>query len=188
MKKIIVPILLLFSIVYTKAQDSLQFKAQQWVGHLEGENGSAFQFTTAAGVQLGSNFLGLGSGIDWYYFRSVPVYLTYQYNLPTGKKRFFVNADAGLNYYWKKKAGISGWTNTISDKFYPSTYFETGIGYRTYFKNKKDALLFHIGFGYKKLKEDQETPLVCVMAPCPTTVGHFSYKMRRLSIKMGWEF
>lgn len=188
MKKTICLISLLVLFFCSKAQDSLRFRAQQWIGHLEGENGSAFQFNTAAGVQLGSNYLGLGSGIDWYYFRSVPVYLTYQRTLPVAKGRFFLNADAGLNYSWKKKNSSNAWSNTISDQFFPSTYAETGIGYRTFFKNKKDALLFHIGFGYKQLKEDKEIPVFCIMAPCPTLIEHYSYKMSRLSIKMGWEF
>lgn len=170
------------------SKDSLRFRAQQWVGHLEGANGSAFQFNTVAGVSKGVHFLGIGGGIDWYHFRSIPVYLSYQRVLPWGGGRFFVNGDAGVNYNWAPPSVRSRWNDFVSDRFFPSTYLESGLNYRTFFKNKRDALLFHLGLGYKRLKEDKELPGTCLVPPCGTVIEHYDYQMTRLSVKLGWEF
>lgn len=99
-----------------------------------------------------------------------------------------MNADAGYNFNWSPSSTRSRWNDFVSDKFLPSTYLETGLNYKTFFKNKRDALLFHLGYGYKRLKEEKELPGTCLIPPCGTYVEHYDYKMNRLSVKIGWEF
>jgi hypothetical protein len=175
-------------LIGASAQDGRKFKVQQWAGHLEGETGSAFQINTIFGMQSGSNFIGLGSGIDWYFKRSIPVYLSFQRILPLGGGRFFAKVDAGLNYAWETPLERSRWNDFISDKFYPSIYAEAGLGYKSYFKNKRDALLFHIGYNFKRLKENKESPSNCFLPPCSTLIEHYDYQLNRVSLKVGWEF
>lgn len=95
MKTISLLFVVLLVSVSCLAQVKPKFASQQLVGLLEGEGGSAFQIQTINGVQLKKWFMGLGTGIDWYEYRSIPVFLSLNYDLKMSNRRFFLSADAG---------------------------------------------------------------------------------------------
>src|SRR5262245_10910836 len=83
------------------AQRHTTFSSQNYVGLLEGEQGSKFQLQTINGIKYKTWFAGLGTGIDWYYRRSVPAFMSLNKDfLIRGKRNFFIATDVGANFPW----------------------------------------------------------------------------------------
>jgi hypothetical protein len=186
MKKILsfLPIVLIS--LAMNAQKPLRFTSQNSVGLLEGGNGSAFQLQSVNGISSKRFFTGIGAGLDYYYTRSIPLFLSVQGNL-TGKSRTpFLSIDGGVNFAWTRKEQ-DRWNNVITSDYKPGLYFASGLGYKIALRNKKDALLVSVGYSYKHLKEVQTQPVFCIMPPCPPAQETYNYKMNRLLVRLGWE-
>jgi hypothetical protein len=168
------------------AQGGYHFSSQNSVGLLEGANGSSLQFLTVNGVSHKRFFAGLGTGLDYYYIRSLPLFLSLQSHLTGNKRTPFITLDGGVNYPWTLTER-DRWNDFITDKFNPKFFWASGLGYKIGLKNGKDALLLHIGYSYKHIQEVQTQPTVCVTAPCPAATETFDYRLNRLSIRFGWQ-
>jgi hypothetical protein len=174
-------------VAQTFAQRSFQFHSQNYIGLLEGDNGSAFQFNTINGVQRGTWFAGLGTGLDWYLYRSVPLFVSVNKDWKPSGRTFFFSLDAGTNYAWYSRER-NNFSDFISSKFSPSLLWGIGIGYKAGLKNKKDALILNLGYSYKQLKEEQVKSTFCINPPCPHLVENYNYKTNRVSLRLGWQF
>ena len=187
MKCFIFSCLIFLSAVSVSAQKKYSFRSQNFVGVLEGNEKTALQFQTINGCGCGNWFVGIGTGIDAYLYRSVPLFLSINRNFLLAKKNFFLSFDGGTNYAWYNRP-VGNWSNIISSKFSPSLYWGTGIGYKAFMKNKKDAIVLSLGYSFKQLKEVQESTVFCLIPPCPNFVENYNYKTRRVSLRLGWEF
>lgn len=174
------------SIVLTSyAQEKPAFNSQNTIGLLEGGNGSAFQLQTINGIRYKKWFTGLGTGLDYYYIRSVPLFLSINHNLLNQKRTPFVSVDAGINFPWVKKEQET-W-GVINSKYTPSYYMAGNIGYKLGLKNN-DAILLLVGYSFKELKERRELQTFCINPPCLTTIERYDYNLKRLSFKLGYQF
>jgi hypothetical protein len=123
------------------AQKKFDFHSHNTVGLLEGENGSAFQLQSVNGFQYKTWFAGIGTGLDYYYFRSVPLFLSLQKDVWQKNRTLFFNVDGGMNFFWDDETEASRFNNIIKSDFKPSLYCGGGIGYKIGLKNKRDAVL-----------------------------------------------
>jgi len=172
-----------------QAQGSLEFRSQNYIGLLEGDNGSAFQFNTINGVQKGTWFAGLGTGFDWYLYRSVPLFLSVNKDWKPSNRTFFFSVDGGVNFPWiKDEPQRTPWDDFITDEFKAGYFWGAGLGYKAGFKNKKDALVLNLGYSFKQLKEERTVPMPCISPPCPTSTDRYNYKTNRVSVRLGWQF
>jgi len=187
MKQWIAVIILFMAGTELHAQKKWQFHSQNYVGLLEGEDGSAFQFHTVNGMQRGTWFAALGTGLDWYMYRSVPLFLSINKDWKPSNRTFYFSLDAGTNFAWTKNEK-DGWQDYISNEFSPAFYGGIGIGYKAGFRNKKDAVLINLGYSYKRLKEEQVKPTYCFNPPCSVYSEYYDYKTNRVSLKLGWQF
>ncbi len=187
MKVVYMLFLLLLIGTAGKAQQKLKFVSQQVVGLLEGESGSAFQLQSINGLQWKKWLMGLGAGIDWYEYRSVPVFLSMNYDLKLSNRSFFVSADAGTNLPWVKN-NSSDFGGSQKSDFKKGLYTNAGIGYKLRLKNTKDGFLVHLGFSSKRLKEIKTYPNFCPGGPCGISTETYDYRMRRISVRLGWLF
>jgi hypothetical protein len=160
------------------------------VGLLEGQAGSALQLQTINGVKYKSWFAGLGVGLDYYRFRTIPLFVDIRKEFGKKQDKFFVYGDAGMNFYWKRDKDPKQFY--INDKFKNGFYGELGAGYKI--KISGNAL-FSLSFGYsfKKLGEEGQYGLYTYpMFPQIGTAEYLSnridYRLNRLVIKMGIEF
>lgn len=170
----------------TKAQHPVKYSSMNYAGLLEGDNGSAFQLQTVQGVRFSRWFTGIGTGLDYYYLRSVPLFLSVNRNLFNQPRTPYVSLDGGINFAWYKREQ-ERWSDFISSDFSPSLYWNAGLGYKVTLRNKKDALLLNISYSFKQLREDQERAVFCTTPPCPPKVEHYNYKLNRVSMKLGWQ-
>ncbi len=185
MKRVLLVLFVGLQFISAQGQNKFQFHSQNYIGLLEGSKGSAFGFTTINGIQHNTWFVGLGTGLDWYFTRTVPLFLSFNKDFKKDKNTWFVSLDAGTNFEWTKGLSQGEFYNS---KFTPGFFGGSGIGYKAYFRQKKEAFLFGIGYSFKRLKEKREITTFCLTPPCPNIVEYYDSKLNRLSIRMGLQF
>lgn len=186
MKKVLVIWVCVVALSATGWAQKPVFRSQNYIGFLEGNRGSAFQFQTVNGMQWRTWFAGVGTGLDWYLYRSLPLYLSVQKDLKAGNRTFFLSLDGGTNFSWEKRK--PEFAEFVNSKFFPRLYGGMNVGYKTILKNNKDAILFTIGYSYKELRERQSKYTYCINPPCPLVNEYYNYKNNRVSLRLGWQF
>ena len=172
----------------TLAQKKFSFSSQTYVGIVSGEDYTELQIQAINGVKINKWFGGIGTGIDWYYLRSVPLFASVNRDIfQKGKKTFLLTADAGINFPWKDERYY--WIDYVSDsKQSPGLYWAGGISYKFGVGKSDNAVLLNFGYSYKQAKETVTNIYPCFSPPCTPNVESFNYKLKRLSVRIGWAF
>jgi hypothetical protein len=180
------------AIVYGQAP--VKFRSTEWLGFSSGEVGSAGQVQTVNGVSKGPWFLGLGGGVDYYRFRSVPLFLSVTRDISLGKRDWlFLYLDGGINEPWYKRPASTD-DSYSSSSFHSGGYYSGGVGYLWKLGAKTSkALLFTAGYTVKKLKEDQFGSMInCGNGiPCPLEYPEtvvYEYLCRAYQFMVGFRF
>jgi hypothetical protein len=177
-----------------KASDSWSFQSIANVGLLEGETGSAFQLQTINGVRHKSWFAGLGLGLDYYRYRTIPLFIDIRKEFGKGPGKLFVYADGGISFQWLTDGEKTGYWQ--DDKYHSGFYSDFGFGYTRSIGNKS-ALSISLGYSYKKLSETYLDsypyyyPANYIYTDTPpqnASNDQINYSLNRLSIKLGWMF
>lgn len=160
------------------AQSSWKFTSAEYVGMLWGEAGNYGQVQTINGASNRAWFLGLGTGLDFYRYRSIPLFLSLTRQLMPSKNGLFLNLDGGVNFPWYHRPDGGYYTPGFStSEFKMGPYWGAGLGYKIKIpgRNKDYALSLLGGYSYKELKENAKTD----------PVTRFDYRNRRWSLKVG---
>lgn len=189
MRKYLSIVLLLLTSSEMDAQenkkDKILFSSQISAGIVEGEQGTSFHIETINGIRYKTWFGGIGTGIDYYYLRSIPVYLSAIKYLSPRNHSFYVQGDGGVNFAWEdERARV--W-NEISSEFKPGLYWNGSIGFSTGL-DRKNSFSFGLGYSYKHLREIKEMALQCFNPPCQNTYETYRYNLTRLTLRLGWQF
>jgi len=168
---------------------SWRFQSIINVGFLEGQAGSAFQLQTINGAVYKSWFAGIGLGLDYYRFRTIPLFLDIRKEFGSGNNRVFIYADGGISFSWVTDQQKLGYTD---DHFSNGFYDDLGLGYKA-MVGRKNAVSISLGYSYKKLTESYSTYYYYPQGYPPGPMGsdpkeEINYSLNRLSIKMGWMF
>ncbi len=171
-----------------------QFRSVMNVGLLEGQAGSAFQLQAIGGAGYKSWFAGAGVGLDYYRFRTIPLFLDIRKEFGRSTNKLFVYTDAGTSFSWvtdnEKMQYAAG------DRFGNGFYTDLGFGYKIA-AGKNNSFLISLGYSYKKLTETYQNPVLYYLqflppngqtGPTNGQTDRIDYSLNRLSIKMGWEF
>ncbi|MEJ0080289.1 MAG: hypothetical protein WDM78_04865 [Puia sp.] len=171
--------------------NSWHFQSIANVGLLEGQTGSAFQLQTINGARYKSWFTGIGLGLDFYRFRTIPLFLDIRKEFGSGSNKFFIYADGGISFAWVTDMEKTDyWPD---EQFHSGFYNDLGLGYKTSI-GKKSALLISLGYSYKKVNETYASyntynPGLIYSEPGPlNSKEQINYSLNRLSIKLGWTF
>jgi hypothetical protein len=171
------------------AQSRFVYRSQNYAGLLEGENKAAFQLQTIHGVQMHKWYAAAGTGLDYYMYRTIPLFLTLNRDLVLNNRTFYVSGDIGTNFPWIKESSIiNPWSGIVSDDYNAGLYWSGGIGYKAFFKNKSDAILLNLGYSYKQVKEKRVVNNFCQDPPCQVDTERFNYQLNRISLRIGWQF
>jgi hypothetical protein len=165
------------------AQKKLKFSSQNYAGILEGSSGSALQLHSINGISYKTWFAGLGAGLDYYYHRSIPLFISVSKSLSGSKLPLYFTGDLGVNLPWTSN---EIYFNTPG-KYHSGLYAGTGLGYKFSMRNS-NALLLNLGYNYKRLSETREVIVNCFIPPCPDYTEAYNYKLKRLSVRVGWTF
>ena len=186
-------ILLLILIVKNESQaqeikkDKKFFSSQISAGIVEGEQNTSFHVEIVNGIRYKTWFGGIGTGLDYYYFRSIPVYLSGIKYLSQRNHSFFVQGDAGVNFAWEEQTQFGGGWNEISNEFKPGLYWNGSIGFATGL-DKKNSFSFGLGYSHKNLKQVREMAVMCFNPPCENSFETYKYNLKRLTLRIGWQF
>lgn len=169
------------------AQKKYSFSSQNYVGLITGEASTSLQLQTINGVKWNNWFSGIGTGIDWYYLRSIPVFASASRSfLQKGKRSLLASVDAGANFPWKGR-----YYNDFPPydlKQYPGFYWSGSIGYKFGIGKADNAIIFQAGYSFKEL-EERVTVINCpIIGSCTQDVEKYNYRLRRFSFRIGWTF
>lgn len=191
-KRYIIVTLLFCSVIdHSSAQDGnkkLRLQSISSVGLLNGYAGHSLALQTILGANYQHSFVGAGVGVDYYRYRSIPLFIDMRHEFGKSKRNLFLYGDIGYNYEWVAKRKIEeSFTYTLQHRFNGGLYYDAGIGYKFGF-NKSDALLLSAGYTFKKLQSEVGSGVCPVIGPCYDAVQTYRYYLSRLVIKAGWRF
>ncbi|MGN6532900.1 MAG: hypothetical protein ACTHK0_14255 [Ginsengibacter sp.] len=143
-------IISLISPFYLSAQiKKNHFQSVSQFAIVGGESHINTAFQTVNGIKFSNWFSGIGIGIDYYNYKTLPLFFDGRWYLGEDKKGF-IYGDIGYNFPVKNKPGKEiGYYDTYH--FAGGIYTDLGIGFKTKFI-RKSFLLFSMGYSYKQLK------------------------------------
>jgi hypothetical protein len=124
-------------------------------------------------------------GLDFYHFRTIPLFLDLRKEFGQANNKFFVYADAGINFYWQRDKDAKQFY--YNDKFKNGLYSEVGAGYKIKI-SQESSVLFSAGFSYKKITEQGDSYWYNPGYPgAPYTLEKINYNLNRLVLKAAIE-
>lgn len=158
------------------------------VGLLNGDNLVSAQVKLTGGIQKKAWMFGLGTGIDYYKIRTVPVFADVRYTF--GKKaNWFSYANLGADIVWALETQyaqhfVMGVFN--KDKFNSGVYADLGVGY-AFQGEKKQGLLISIGYSVKTLGSSYQEAVYKEFPPYGIEYRDkkLDYTLNRLVLRLG---
>ena len=167
------------------SQEKWKFSSQNYAGITEGESGTGFQLQTINGFRKKTWFAGVGTGIDYYFQRSIPLFVSVAKFLPSSKFPVYFNGDIGINFPWVRN---DLYYFQSPGEYSSSLYWAGGLGYKFGFKKNNNGVLLNFGYSYKHLINETEYTNQCLIPPCSVSKERYNYHLRRVSVKVGWMF
>lgn len=168
------------------------FHSVEQVALVNGNHAVSGALQTVNGIGYGNWFMGIGVGIDFYRYRSVPLFfdLRRSLDMKNGNK-LFVYADGGYNLPWVKRDesvfSVWGWPSNTDYKYKGGLYMDAGFGYAVQVKGG-NAFLLSTGYSHKYFSEKRITTSMTGENTERKDIQKFTYSMHRLMIKLGWQF
>ena len=160
-----------------------KFQSINNVGIVEGSDGSGFQLHSLNGVAINKWFMGIGAGVDYYRFRSLPLYIESRREFLNKNINPFLYAAAGIHFPWKREDETFYYNADVSG----GLYYDAGIGLH-FSTSKTNGLTISAGYSFKHITESVRTVPYCIMGPCPEFEQKREYGLKRISMKVGWRF
>ncbi len=186
-------LIILFLVAATggQAQQKKRWKYGSFytAGLVTGASGDALAVQTVQGAWSKRFFAGLGTGLDWYYARSLPLFADLRYKLHERKKASFVYFDIGGNLATGKNEPEFP-SPFYNYEFKGGIYLDAGVGYLLPIRKLGTAVLLTAGYSQKSMKETQTLkPEFDTDQPWPVWWGARKYEtdyiFRRWTIKLG---
>lgn len=167
-----------------KAVTKPRFQSSAGISFLAGEFQPSYQWQLVNGFKLNNWFAGIGTGMDHYRYRTVPVFISVRRE-GLFKRSFFAFVDAGVaipSVPDDKKQLFA-----LKDKFSTGFYSETGIGYAVPSKGKF-SLRFSAGYSFRTLNEVVEFPSFSSFWPSDNSVTEYKYKFHLITLRAAISF
>ena len=185
--KLLLTLALLITAAFSFAQHKAKFHSQNYIGGVGGKLDAAFQFNTINGVQRGLYFGGIGTGADFYYITTVPLYFSISRYWDDKKYSPFFNLDVGTIFVWDKSTANKYNLYYEDSHFTPSLYYGAHAGYKIGINKKSGSFLMSLGYSAKQIKETLNTGSPCMFPPCLSD-QRVDYRFKRFSFRLGWMF
>jgi len=170
-------LLLLSSITWS--QNKPAFTSINQAGILSGSSDDKLQIQTINGISRQSLFAGIGLGLDYYYVRSVPVFMDLRKSFSNKANTPFIYLDGGYSFLWEREK--APWQ--VDSK--GGIYYGAGLGYQAQLTEKM-KLVLDCGYSYKRLSREMDNAPWSSM--WPHSFDTYTYSLKRISIKAGLRF
>jgi len=172
-----------------KKNATYKFHSINSISLINGDNATTGGLQSINGFQKGNLFAGVGIGLDYYLYRTVPLFADFRYEFGKTKNKFFAYADGGVNFDWVEEEYNDGpifiWDGSRNtSEFHNGAYTDVGLGYMVGTK-KGGGLVLSLGHSYKSLEktisyQDWRTQ--------ETITDVYNYNLNRIVLKVGWKF
>ena len=184
MRKGVYFILMISLAFYSSAQNKkVHFQSTNEFAIVGGESPVNTAFQTVNGIKFSNWFFGIGIGIDYYRYKTLPLFADGRWFFGEDKKGFLYG-DIGYDFPLKNtpEKEMDYYTNY---HFEGGLYTEFGIGFKTKFI-KESSILFSLAHSYKQL----QTRVGIVPACIACEAYWYNYKLNygRIMLKTGVEF
>jgi hypothetical protein len=176
-----------------QAQEQATAKKIQVTGAVSLMNGTSevgAQLSALAGVELSKGWTaGLGSAIDYYYFRSVPVFVEVKKYFGNGPRRLFAFGATGVNLAWptdEDQMKLSRWNIVGGNDFRFGMYADIGIGYTLYNRHQR-GLFTGLGYSVKTMSESH-TEQIWNGLTTDQAQRKTDFTFSRVLIRIGYKF
>lgn len=167
-----------------KSAPSYLFHSYNSVQLLNGGSTVSASVHSVNGWQKGKLFAGVGAGFDYYYHRSVPLFLEARYNLLGTQRKLQLYANGGIHIPYGNKNTKETWK---AGDFKTGRLLATGIDY--FIPIKKDALIVGVAYSQKTIIQMVDNniwnPILNRIENEPIKEA---YEFNRVWIKLGWVF
>lgn len=159
------------------------------IGLLNGKSQVNVQMLASAGIQKKKYYVGLGSGFDYYGYRTIPVFIEGKRFFGIGNRRLFTYGRAGMNLPWvlstqqRQYYTFSGMKNSTYNN---GAYFDAGIGY-TFYNAHQRGLFTRLGFCHQTLSEDYKM-FMWNGTTSSLTDHHSKYIFNNVQLSIGYKF
>jgi hypothetical protein len=173
--------------VSAQSRHKTQFQSfAQW-GIASGKGAVSGLIQTVNGIQTMGWSAGLGLGLDFYRYRSIPLFLDLRKEFVQKKNIYLVYADGGYHFPWVNADQSSQyiWNVHVQNDYRGGQYFDGGLGYGWKLK-KRSALLLSIGYSFKYFRQTSTTYFD--NNGSETNVTYYNYYLNRMLLKLGWKF
>lgn len=147
----------------------------------------AGSFQSVNGIKKDKWFAGLGLGLDYYLYRSVPLFIDVRREFGKEKHKFFAYADAGLNIDWMQEEYTLqpiGWDPNLSNKYHTGIYTDIGVGFLVGSK-RGHGFVISLGHSIKTFTENRTYTDWRTGKPTSDT---YKFNFSRAVVKIGWKF
>lgn len=150
-----------------------------------GEHGTDIAIQTLNGITYYNFYSGIGFGIDYYGYNSLPLFFD-QRIFFRSNKNIFVYGDLGYNFSEKNNQGKAIYYYK-ENHFSGGLYTGAGLGYKIRFFNKSFFNL-SAGFSYKEINDKVSISYPCLAGSCPLDYNNYRYSYGRIALKAGVDF
>ncbi len=178
-------IFLLMSISAVAQKKAIKFQSINEAGIVEGESKADWIFQTVNGIRFSDWFAGAGIGIDYYHYKTLPLFFDGRWYFGD-EKRAFIYGDIGYNFPMANKPGKEIY-NYSSYHFTGGVYTDIGIGFGATLY-KKSSMLFSLGYSYKELQTKIGVNNCGIIGPCWVDYSKYEFNYGRIAVKAGLEF
>lgn len=187
-KTVLVNVIIFYCMICFSAQaqsNKIKFHSINSGGITVGESQVNAILQTINGVSFSDWFFGAGIGVDYYQYKTLPLFFDARRFF--GKKKMgFVYGDLGYNFSMKNKPG-KDYSYYDSYHFKGGVYTNFGIGIKTKFI-KTSSLLFSLGHSYKQLSGRYGVTICPFLGPCYVDYSNLKFSYGRIILKAGVEF
>ena len=172
-----------------KKNATYKFHSINNISLVNGDNEVSAGLQSINGFQKGNLFAGVGIGLDYYLYRTVPLFADFRYEFGKNKNKFFAYADGGINFDWVEEDYYDGpifiWEGSRnSSEFHNGAFTDIGLGYMVGSK-KRGGLVLSLSHSYKSLEKTVSYP---DWRTQETITDVYSYNLNRIVLKVGWKF
>ena len=184
---LMIPFLILFMLIATGQNKKIKFSSINQVGLLSGSTGEAFMLQTINGLKKDNWFAGVGTGLDFYKERTIPLFLDIRRDIIIFNRLNtpFIYTDAGINFSWLSATQRGQKQFPTSS---PGLFYDLGIGWKVSGKNNR-GYVFSTAYSLKQVKEKvkylwQSAPFMDLESE---NYERRNYLYRRIVIKVGFQ-